>query len=182
MEVFSTVPSATRANLAAANRVRLFYGVVYLSEITTADGISITRDVWEVHRPRISPLLWPFQPPPGPKSFRVWRCLLTDAFLRGPHLRVSVHTRDLQLCTAVGRWLSASTAFRYHWDAFYAPSTTSLYLISAAGCPSISMCPRKPGGASDILSRLSQTPLQVMFRSSRWTLFWLTMPKNPINW
>jgi hypothetical protein len=46
MEVFSTLPSATHAKLEAANRVLLFYGVAYLSELTTADGKSIARDTW----------------------------------------------------------------------------------------------------------------------------------------
>jgi hypothetical protein len=132
-EVFSTLPSTTRAKLETANIIRIFYGVAYLSELTTADGKFIAHDAWEGHRSRISPLLWPFQPSPGPKTFRVWRRLLTAAFLRGPHLPVSVRTRDLQLRTAVGRWLPTSSAFRYHWDAIYAPSTTSRYLVSASG-------------------------------------------------
>jgi hypothetical protein len=133
MDHFSLLPGATRATLGAANRVRLFYGVAYLSEITTADGMHLAGDAWEGTRLRISPLLWPFQPKPGPKSFRAWRRFLNDAFLRGPHLRVSSRTRDLLLRTTLGSWLPASSAFMFHWDALYAPSTTTLYVVSADG-------------------------------------------------
>jgi hypothetical protein len=133
MDHFSLLPGATRTTLAAANGVRLFYGVAYLSEITTTDRRHLPRDAWEGTRLRISPLLWPFQPKPGPKSFRAWRRLLNDAFLRGPHLRVSSRTWDLRLRTTLGSWLPASSAFRFHWDAFYAPSTATLYVVSADG-------------------------------------------------
>jgi hypothetical protein len=69
MEVCSTLPGATRAKLEATNHVRIFYGVAYISELTTADGKSIARDAWEGHRPCIWPLLWPFQPPLGRSLF-----------------------------------------------------------------------------------------------------------------
>jgi hypothetical protein len=55
---------------------------LYLSEISTADGTSITRDAWDGTRTRFSPILWPFQPCPGPRSWRVWRRLLARAFLK----------------------------------------------------------------------------------------------------
>jgi hypothetical protein len=122
MDVLSALPNVTRAKLEACNRVRLFYGVFFLSEITTADGGSIARDAWDGSGTRFSPLLWPFQPTPGPKSFRVWRRLLTDAFLCGPHLRINSRTLDLALRNTVGRWLPASASFRFQWETFYAPS------------------------------------------------------------
>jgi hypothetical protein len=69
MEVINNLPNMTRAKSKAFNRVRLHFGVAHLSELTTADGTAISRDAWEGTRPRLSPLLWPFQPKPGPKSF-----------------------------------------------------------------------------------------------------------------
>jgi hypothetical protein len=42
------------ADKAAFNRVRLYLGVSYLSEITTANGISIAREAWTGSRPRSS--------------------------------------------------------------------------------------------------------------------------------
>jgi hypothetical protein len=59
MDVLSALPNVTRAKLEACNRVRLYYGVFYLSELTTADGGSIARNAWEGSHPRFSPLLWP---------------------------------------------------------------------------------------------------------------------------
>jgi hypothetical protein len=102
MDVVATLPKARRAQLQAFTRVRLYLGVQYLSEIASADGSSIARDAWAGERPRSSPLLWPYQPKPGPQSFRAWRGLLATAFLHGHRRQVSVRTRDLKLRDTLG--------------------------------------------------------------------------------
>jgi hypothetical protein len=81
MDEVLALPSLPRSQLLAFNRCRLFFRVAYLSEVSTADGTSIASDAWDGSRPRCSPLLWPYQPMPGPKSFPVWRRLLATAFL-----------------------------------------------------------------------------------------------------
>jgi hypothetical protein len=118
---------------AAFNRVRLYLGVTYLSEIATADGQSIARDAWNGTRPRLSPFLWPYQPCPGVKSFRNWRRILADTFLSGTRRRVSARTLDLTLCQRLGPWLPYSEPFRAHWDAFVSPSCSSLFVATDDG-------------------------------------------------
>jgi hypothetical protein len=118
MEVVLDMPSTSCAHLQAFERCRLFFGVIYLSEITTADGSAISRAAWEGTRARISQLLWPYQPQPGPKSFRAWRRLLATAFLKNHRPWVSRKTRDLTLRRPLQRWLPSSAAFRLHWESY----------------------------------------------------------------
>jgi hypothetical protein len=133
MDVINDLPNMTRAKSKAFNRVRLHFGVAHLSEIVTANGTTISRDAWEGTRQRLSPLLWPYQPKPGPKSFRTWRRLLVTSFLRGHRARVSARTRDLTLNTALGSWRPGSEGFRYQWDSFFSPHTNLLYRVSEHG-------------------------------------------------
>jgi hypothetical protein len=133
MDVVARMPAYKPAAQAAFNRVRIYFGVTYLSEIVTAEGSSIARDAWEGGRVRLSPFLWPYQPRPGPKSFRNWRRILANAFLSGTRRRVSSRTRDLTLRTNVGPWLPASDAFRTHWDAFFSREHNTLFMVTDAG-------------------------------------------------
>jgi hypothetical protein len=55
--------------------------------------------------------MWPYQPKPGPKSFRVRRRLLATAFLQGQRKSVCARTLDLRLRRPLGRWLSNTDAF-----------------------------------------------------------------------
>jgi hypothetical protein len=131
MDAILALPDTSKPRLRAFNRCQIFFGVGHLSEIATADGTSICRDhAWNGSRHRISSLLWPYQPCPGPKSVRVWRRLLATAFLKRQRPRVSNQTIDLTLQTPVRRWLPTSFAFRYHWESFYSPSLNSLLLLS----------------------------------------------------
>jgi hypothetical protein len=77
LDVICCQPNVTRAQQLAFNRVRLYFGVFYLSEVVTADRQCITREAWEGTRVGYSSLLWPYQPQPGPKCF--------------PHLAASPH-------------------------------------------------------------------------------------------
>jgi hypothetical protein len=129
MDVIHPLPSLTKAQLRAFNRYRIFFGVHYVSEITTADGRQLCHDAWDGSRHRLSPLLWPYQPEPGPKSFQTWRCLLAMAFLKCHHHRVSLRTCDLTLRRPLGRWLHNSDAFRYHWPSLYSAATATLFVL-----------------------------------------------------
>jgi hypothetical protein len=102
MDVIHDLPGLTRPQLQAFNQCRVILGVQFLSEILTADGL---RNAWDGSRPRISSLLWTYQPAPGPNSFRTWRCLLVTAFLKGHRPRVSRTTVDLSPRQhSLGRW------------------------------------------------------------------------------
>jgi hypothetical protein len=81
MESLSSLLGVSRTDLKAFNQCRLYYGVMFLSEITSADGLSLSRDAWNGTHTRYSPLLWHFQPSPGPKSWVIWRRLLARPFL-----------------------------------------------------------------------------------------------------
>jgi hypothetical protein len=133
MDVVAPMTSHTTASKTAFNRVRIHLGVTYLSKIATADGLSLARDAWDGSRTRLSPFLWPFQPCPGPKSFRCWRRILANIFLSGERRRVSSRTRDLRLRQRLGPWLSTSTSFRLHWDAFFPPSSYALFVANMDG-------------------------------------------------
>jgi hypothetical protein len=127
MDAVAPVAGYKPAAKDAFNRVRLYLGVTYLSEITTADGVSIARDAWPGTQPRLSLFLWPYQPCPGMKSFRSWRRILADTLLTG------ARTRDLSLCQRLGPWLSTSEPFRVHWDAFFSPGSSSLFAAANNG-------------------------------------------------
>jgi hypothetical protein len=110
MDAILSVPGTSTAHLRAFNWCWICFGVVSVSELSTANGTQLSRAAWEGARTRISPLLWPYQTKPGPKSFRIWRRLLATAFLRGHRARVSLRTRNLDLRRPLGRWLHMSEA------------------------------------------------------------------------
>jgi hypothetical protein len=70
MDVVSRMLASTPEAQATFNRVRIYFGFMYLSEIVTVEGSYIARDAWEGGRMRLPPFLWPYQPRLGPKSFR----------------------------------------------------------------------------------------------------------------
>jgi hypothetical protein len=133
MDVILSLPDVSRSHLRTFNRCRIFFGVAQVSEIGSANGTSFSRDAWEGWRIRMSPLLWPYQPCPGPTSFRVWRRLLATPFLKGNRRSVSARTIDLSLRRPLGRWLSTSTSFRCQWPSFYSASSDELFLASEMG-------------------------------------------------
>jgi hypothetical protein len=127
MDRLSIIDGVSRADLTAFNRCRLHSGVVFLSEITTVDGATISRDAWTGTRPRHSPLLWPFQPSPGPKSWQLWRRLLARAFLEEVPKRTTPQTKDLYLLQPLGAWLPNSEWLCQKWSYNYSPSTGMIY-------------------------------------------------------
>jgi hypothetical protein len=127
METLSLMDNVSRADLKACNRCGLHAGVVFLSEFTTADGISFSRDAWNGTQPRHSTLLWPYQPSPGQKSWQIWRRLLARAFLEDVPKQTSAKTKDLQLRQPLGAWLPNSDWLCQKWLYFYSPTTGHIY-------------------------------------------------------
>jgi hypothetical protein len=127
MEVISVMSGVSRADLAVFNRCQLFLGILFLSELTTADGHSIDRNAWLGTRQRYTPLLWPYQPDPGPQSWRTWRRLLATAFLDTHHRRVTKTLHDLILACPLGDWLPGSTWLQNSFKFFYSAMTRQIY-------------------------------------------------------
>jgi hypothetical protein len=133
MEAIAALPAISASDVQRFNRSRLFFGLGYLSEITSADGLSLARDAWECTRSRHSPLLWPYQPNPGPRCFRVWRRLLARAFLRGPSQWTGATLKYLSLCSALGDWLPGYSWLHSRWSSFFSSSMDSAYRRLPAG-------------------------------------------------
>jgi hypothetical protein len=127
MEQISSLAGVSRAELKSFNRCRLHAGVIFLPEISTADGTAITRGTWDGSHSRFSPLLWPFQPKPGPQSWRVWRRLLARAFLEAVPKRATPKTKDPHLLQPLGAWLPGSEWMFRKWQYQFSPSTGHIY-------------------------------------------------------
>ena len=126
MESVNQLPQITKSDSLSFNRCRIWMGMTYLSEIATSNGNDLARDAWEGTRARHTPLLWPFQPKPGPASFRIWRRLLADAFLIDDRKRVELRTKDLTLRHPVGNWLHSSAWLQSKWHTFYSREPQSV--------------------------------------------------------
>ena len=123
MDAVTPLPHASKQELAGFNRVRLYYGVTLLSEISTANGQVISGDAWVGTRSRHSPLLWPYQPKPGPESFKAWRRLLNSAFLGDQNKRVSSATAKRYLENPLGKWLEGSDWLQSKWPMPFCQTT-----------------------------------------------------------
>ena len=123
MDVIHRHPRITKSTLAAFNRCRHYLAVTWLSEIATQNGRSISRGAWTGSLKRSTTLLWPYQPKPGPKSFRVWRRLLSDCFLQA-HTPTKPNRADLLLINRLGPCLQSAPPLALplpdSWDDFIA--------------------------------------------------------------
>jgi hypothetical protein len=97
MERISALRGASRADLKTFNQCCLYLGVFFVSEISSANGLTLDRTAWNGSQARFSPFLWPFQPKPGPGSWRVWRRLLAQEFLFDAPKRTTQSNKDLSL-------------------------------------------------------------------------------------
>ena len=122
--------STTRADMIKFNRCREFLQVKWLSEITSANGLTISREAWKGVRHRHTSELWPVQTNPGPTHWRVWRRTLANTLLRQCPSRCTPTTRDLTLRTAyqTSVWTQSSQWLRTYWK--YSRSRTSDQLYS----------------------------------------------------
>ena len=133
MDSIISLPNVPKRDFKAFNRCRLYLQVTFVSKISTATGTAIHHESWQGHQRFPSPLLWPNQPKPGPKSFRTWRRLLATAFLSGHQPRVLATTKDLTLQRPLGQWLPASAGYHTHYKNFVSRSTLSLYSHTPTG-------------------------------------------------
>jgi hypothetical protein len=127
MAKVSAVDGVSRAELKFFNRCRLFLGVMYPSEISTADGLTLARDAWTGTHQRFSPLLWPYQPNPGSCSWRIWRRLLARVFLETVPTRATPKTKVLHLLTPLGAWLHESDWISPKWEYSFSLTTGKIY-------------------------------------------------------
>jgi hypothetical protein len=77
--------------------------------------------------PAPASLLWPFQPCPGPNSWRVWRRLLARAFLETVPRRVTPQTKDLHLLQSLGQWLPSADWLFGRWAYRFSMSMGHIY-------------------------------------------------------
>jgi hypothetical protein len=161
MAIVSALHGVSRADLAAFNRCRLFLGIIFLSEITTADGCSFARNAWLGIRPRFTPLLWPYQPNPGPKSWRIWRGLLANVFLGTVPKRVTPTLKDLLLWCPLGHWLTGSLWNQQRFPFFYSATTNNTYQANG-GSYKIHTCIRTSRHRSQVYSAASSTSTDVL--------------------
>ena len=105
------------ARLSTLNICQKYLQVLTLGDITTPDRSTILPPIKAGQRPisSTSSLVWPTQPSPDPKSWRLWRSALRNTFeTRGsvkPSLRTTAWSRDSHRI--------------FHW--YYKPSTNSLF-------------------------------------------------------
>jgi hypothetical protein len=156
MERISALPGASRADLKAFNRCRLYLGVFSLSEISSGNGLTLDRTAWNGSRARFSPFLWPFQPKPGPRSWRVWRRLLAQEFLCDTPKHTTPSTKDLSLLHPLGAWLPGSDWLCRRWAFHYLRSTGQLYQATGTRY-SVHTCSRRSRRRSSVFPRHSDS-------------------------
>jgi hypothetical protein len=102
--------------LQSINRCRMYLRATTLSDITTGFGDQINKDILRGIRDEdaYTPYLWPRQPRPDERSWRLWRKALRESF---PHT-------NRRLTTPLGSW---HDGHRDQWRWFYQPHTNNLY-------------------------------------------------------
>ena len=109
------------SQLDAINRCRLYLQVLTVAELATADGESLTDKAWNGIRDTsiTSPYIWPVQPSPPLRDWRLWQAALSVCFL----------ARGLRLQVPLGDWLGND----FQWEWFYSPSENRLYQRTSSG-------------------------------------------------
>jgi hypothetical protein len=124
MEKFLTIKGIGSKELQRLNQCRIYLQVTLLSEISTANGKTLSANyvVGNKHPTRRSLLTWPRQPRPPPTAWSVWKKRLHQLFCITPRHH---QLRDpLKQWTPTGpqyqQWTdyidtSAPAIFRHHW-------------------------------------------------------------------
>jgi len=112
-------PKPQPSHLRAINRVRLYYQIVMLSDITTHDGSKIYKDYYDASRPdhhRKSNMNWPIQPKPGPLHFTYWKAFLHKLTTKnhGP------------LKHPLGSWILDHK--QPEWNTYWSPTQKAAYI------------------------------------------------------
>ena len=107
--------------LASINRCRIYLQVIHLSDITTGDGIYISRAAYngDIERWSISQYEWPIQGKPGSKDWVEWRRAINSSFL------VSLPSLILPLSYQPTTWDQGIPNKCWKW--WYSKDTDKLY-------------------------------------------------------
>jgi hypothetical protein len=103
--------------LMTLNRCRLYLQALFLSEICTGVGLSISGDLWMGNHLDISckQSSWPWQQRPSSQDWTIWQTFIKKAFLfRGLHLQVPL-----------GNWLYCDDG----WEWYFSPSQECLFKL-----------------------------------------------------
>jgi exonuclease III len=120
----------TNKELIMVNRCRLYLRVTYISEITTADGCSISHEHWVGERNQGSSILWPRQAKPNHSVMQVWRKALARGFMdMEDRQRVSAKTTQRDLRCYLGNWLESSRVYqKTRWSNFFDSPSDTLFV------------------------------------------------------
>ena len=111
------------------NQCRLYCGIVTLADAGTADGLRLSRSVYNCKERgfRHSRLYWPRVPKPGKSQIATWRRMWNILFLcrnekkvrkNGTRYRADPRKIDLTLRTPLGKWIRLPTT-RQLFDTMY---------------------------------------------------------------
>jgi hypothetical protein len=105
------------------NACRLYLKVLRLSDITTADGLTIQPAAWTGNGTldSFSNWLWPRQTRPPDTCWATWKTLLRKIFLRSKHGRIT----DFHLSNPLGMWTKTSYYDRT-WNYYHDISSDTL--------------------------------------------------------
>ena len=120
----STKPYS-KPDIIRINRVRLYLQVECLSEICDADGVALQNSMWDHDYPDVmsqSTMLWPVQPLPGPKTWKVWYRFILREFT---HTTSGYTTRNLT--KKLGKWNYLDNR---RWQVIYDHDTNEVVVLN----------------------------------------------------
>ena len=113
-------------SLQIINACRIFLQVIYVSDIVNADGKSVCK--WALHpkptQPKHSNLVWPYQPFPSERHWRLWRHTL----LKVLHVTTN-HSNEWNLRYPLGPWHPGKDSNHIQREYAIDPVTHSLWDI-----------------------------------------------------
>ena len=128
----------TPTELRLLNSCRLYLRVTTLSDISSANGNTITQQCWEGMGPTDAIQLWPRQQKPHSKAWLIWRKYITRCYLDDEYSTRKKRT-DLQLDTPLGPWLPGR--IKRHRKSYHInPINLTIYRTTANGLHVYSPC------------------------------------------
>lgn len=132
MEKLSALSVGTDV-LRIVNNWRLYFNVILLSDIVTADGTRIQPRYWtqgrhhqDLQTEQKSTLNWPIQARPDTTQFGKWIRCLKEAF------RIEPTSGLLPIHLQLGEWTSQHKDHQATWNQYFDHSTSSLYQLQPA--------------------------------------------------
>ena len=74
-------PKISTGGLKSFNQTRIYWQIIYLSEICNDEGSKIDLESWNITKRKLSPILWLYQPTPTKQQLAIWKKVLTQLVL-----------------------------------------------------------------------------------------------------